>query len=43
LNLRRAETLRRQAEEIKVLEAEQTEVDELADAIETFMPSLVKA
>lgn len=37
LNLRRAETLSRHAEEIKTLDAEQTEVDELESAIAKFM------
>ena len=37
LNLRRAETLSRHAEEIKALDAERTEVDELASAITKFM------
>ena len=37
LNLRRAETLSRHAEEIKALDTEQTGVDELASAIAKFM------
>lgn len=37
LNLRRAETLSRHAEELKALDTEQSEVDNLASAIEAFM------
>ena len=37
LNLRRAETLSRHAEEMNALDAEQAEVDQLASAIATFM------
>lgn len=37
LNLRRAETLSRHAEELKVLDTEQSEVDNLTSAIEAFI------
>jgi hypothetical protein len=42
LNLRRVETLSRHAEEINALDAEQTEVDELAVAIANFMSKFGK-
>ena len=43
LSMRRAETLSRHAEEIKALDAEQTEVDQLAAAIATFMSKFGKS
>ncbi len=42
LNQRRAETLNRHAEEIKVLDADQSEVDQLAAAIATFISKFGK-
>ena len=36
LNLRRAETVSRHAEEIKLLDADQSELDQLVHAIEAF-------
>ena len=42
LNLRRAETLSRHAEEITALDTEQSEVDQLAGAIATFMSKFGK-
>jgi hypothetical protein len=42
VNLRRAETLSRHAEELKDLVTEQTEVDELADAIAAFVSKFDK-
>jgi hypothetical protein len=42
LNLRRAETLSRHAEEIKALDTDQTEVDELASAIAQFISKFGK-
>ena len=42
VNLRRAETLSRHAEELKGLDGEQTEVDELAVAIAAFMSKFGK-
>ena len=42
LNLRRAETLSRHAEEMKALDTDQTEVDELAAAIAQFISKFSK-
>ena len=42
LNLRRAETLSRHAEEITALDTERSEFDQLAAAIDTFMSKFGK-